>query len=77
MPAIIRARGERANRFIEFYTASIRNRNTRMAFNVCTCGCMRPKASCLRPHLGLIRQLKSCFKYEVRPCPALFIADNE
>ena len=32
MPAIIRARGERASRrFIEFFTASIRNRNTRTA----------------------------------------------
>ena len=33
LPAIIRARGERASRrFIEFFTASIRNRNTRMAY---------------------------------------------
>jgi hypothetical protein len=31
-PAIIRTNGERASRcFIEFFTASIRNRNTRMA----------------------------------------------
>ncbi len=31
-PALIRARGERASRrFIEFFTASIRNRNTRTA----------------------------------------------
>jgi integrase/recombinase XerD len=33
LPAIIRANGERASRrFIEFFTASIRNRNTRMAY---------------------------------------------
>jgi site-specific recombinase XerD len=33
LPAIIRARGERASRrFIEFFTASIRNRNTRAAY---------------------------------------------
>jgi integrase/recombinase XerD len=33
LPAIIRAQGERASRrFIEFFTASIRNRNTRMAY---------------------------------------------
>ena len=33
LPAIIRARGERASRrFIEFFTATIRNRNTRMAY---------------------------------------------
>ena len=33
LPAIIRARGERASRrFIEFFTASIRNRNTRIAY---------------------------------------------
>ena len=32
-PAIVRARGERASRrFIEFFTASIRNRNTRAAY---------------------------------------------
>jgi integrase/recombinase XerD len=33
LPAIIRDRGERASRrFIEFFTASIRNRNTRAAY---------------------------------------------
>ena len=33
LPAIIRAQGERASRrFIEFFTASIRNRNTRAAY---------------------------------------------
>jgi site-specific recombinase XerD len=33
LPAIIRANGERTSRrFIEFFTASIRNRNTRMAY---------------------------------------------
>jgi site-specific recombinase XerD len=33
LPVIIRANGERASRrFIEFFTASIRNRNTRMAY---------------------------------------------
>jgi hypothetical protein len=33
LPAIIRARGERASRrFIEFFTASIHNRNTRMVY---------------------------------------------
>jgi hypothetical protein len=33
LPAIIRASGERASRrFIEFFTASIRNRNTRAAY---------------------------------------------
>jgi site-specific recombinase XerD len=33
LPAIIRAQGERASRrFIEFFTASIRNRNTQMAY---------------------------------------------
>jgi hypothetical protein len=33
LPVIIRARGERASRrFIEFFTAIIRNRNTRMAY---------------------------------------------
>jgi len=33
LPTIIRAHGERASRrFIEFFTASIRNRNTRMAY---------------------------------------------
>ena len=33
LPAIIRQRGERASRrFIEFFTASIRNRNTRAAY---------------------------------------------
>jgi Phage integrase, N-terminal SAM-like domain len=33
LPAIIRARGERASRrFIEFFTATIRKRNTRMAY---------------------------------------------
>jgi integrase/recombinase XerD len=33
LPAIIRAQGERSSRrFIEFFTASIRNRNTRMAY---------------------------------------------
>ena len=33
LPAIIRGRGERASRrFIEFFTAIIRNRNTRMAY---------------------------------------------
>src|SRR6516225_9451515 len=33
LPAIIRAQGERAGRrFIEFFTATIRNRNTRMAY---------------------------------------------
>jgi hypothetical protein len=33
LPAIIRNRGERASRrFIEFFTASIRNRNTRAAY---------------------------------------------
>src|SRR5215468_9341424 len=33
LPAMIRAQGERASRrFIEFFTASIRNRNTRMAY---------------------------------------------
>jgi site-specific recombinase XerD len=33
LPAIIRARGERAShRFIEFFTATIRNRNTRAAY---------------------------------------------
>jgi hypothetical protein len=33
LPAIIRARGERASRrFIEFFTANIRNRNTRAAY---------------------------------------------
>jgi hypothetical protein len=32
LPAIIRAQGERASRrFIEFFTATIRNCNTRMA----------------------------------------------
>jgi hypothetical protein len=32
LPAIIRGRGERTSRrFIEFFTASIRNRNTRAA----------------------------------------------
>jgi integrase/recombinase XerD len=33
LPSIIRARGERASRrFIEFFTANIRNRNTRSAY---------------------------------------------
>jgi integrase/recombinase XerD len=33
LPAIIRAEGERVSRrFIEFFTANIRNRNTRMAY---------------------------------------------
>ena len=33
LPTIIRAQGERASRrFIEFFTANIRNRNTRMAY---------------------------------------------
>ena len=33
LPAIIRAQGERAGRrFREFFTATIRNRNTRMAY---------------------------------------------
>jgi site-specific recombinase XerD len=33
LPTVIRAQGERASRrFIEFFTASIRNRNTRMAY---------------------------------------------
>ena len=33
LPAIVRAQGERASRrFIEFFTANIRNRNTRMAY---------------------------------------------
>src|ERR1700726_4295620 len=33
LPFIVRAEGERASRrFIEFFTASIRNRNTRMAY---------------------------------------------
>ena len=33
LPGIIRRRGERASRrFIEFFTASIRNRNTRAAY---------------------------------------------
>src|ERR1700746_2010635 len=33
LPAIIRAHGERTSRrFVEFFTASIRNRNTRMAY---------------------------------------------
>jgi hypothetical protein len=33
LPAIIRAQGERAGRrFVEFVTATIRNRNTRMAY---------------------------------------------
>src|SRR5260370_18662500 len=33
LPAIIRAQGERAGRrFIEFFTATIRNPNTRMAY---------------------------------------------
>jgi hypothetical protein len=33
LPAIIRARGERASRrFIEFFTANIRNPNTRKAY---------------------------------------------
>jgi hypothetical protein len=33
LPAIIRAQGERAGpRFIEFFTASILNRNTRMVY---------------------------------------------
>ena len=33
LPEIIRAQGERAGRrFIEFFTATIRNRNTRMAY---------------------------------------------
>src|SRR6202046_2882453 len=33
LPAITRARGERTSRrFIEFFTASIRNRNTRAAY---------------------------------------------
>jgi site-specific recombinase XerD len=33
LPAIVRARGERASRrFIQFFTANIRNRNTRMAY---------------------------------------------
>jgi hypothetical protein len=33
LPAIIRAQGERASRrFIEFFTANIRNRNTRAAY---------------------------------------------
>src|SRR5260370_24369582 len=33
LPSIIRAHGERAcRRFIEFFTANIRNRNTRMAY---------------------------------------------
>src|SRR5208282_6656225 len=33
LPAIIRGRGERASRrFIEFFTANIRNRNTRAAY---------------------------------------------
>lgn len=33
LPAIVRAEGERASRrFIEFFTASIRNRNTRAAY---------------------------------------------
>jgi site-specific recombinase XerC len=33
LPAVIRARGERASRrFIEFFTANIRNRNTRAAY---------------------------------------------
>jgi hypothetical protein len=33
LPAIIRAQGEHAGRrFIEFFTATIRNRNTRMAY---------------------------------------------
>jgi integrase/recombinase XerD len=33
MPAVIRAHGERARRrFIEFFTANTRNRNTRAAY---------------------------------------------
>ena len=33
LPSIIRAQGERTSRrFIEFFTANIRNRNTRMAY---------------------------------------------
>ena len=33
LPAIIRTQGERASRrFIEFFTAAIRNRNTRFAY---------------------------------------------
>jgi len=33
LPAVIAAQGERAGRrFIEFFTATIRNRNTRMAY---------------------------------------------
>ena len=33
LPAIVRVEGERASRrFIEFFTATIRNRNTRMAY---------------------------------------------
>jgi hypothetical protein len=32
-PAVIRAQGERASRrFIEFFTANLRNRNTRAAY---------------------------------------------
>jgi len=33
LPAIVRVEGERASRrFIEFFTATIRNRNTRLAY---------------------------------------------
>ena len=53
LPAIIRAQGERAGRrFIEFFTATIRNRNTRMAY---------ARAEIAKPsvkqHLAAIRQL--------------------
>jgi hypothetical protein len=51
LPTIIRAQGERASRrFIEFFTATIRNRNTRMAY---ACAVKRFFDWCDDHHLGL------------------------
>jgi hypothetical protein len=59
LPAVIRARGERASRrFIEFFTANIRNRNTRAAYGEdqnlnCSLNCAGPLTHFMGRHRAL------------------------
>ena len=68
LPAAIRARGERAGRrFIEFFTATIRNRNTRMAYaRAVKPSCPTPPAVILFGQPGLRLTCRTAARWSTR-----------
>ena len=68
LPSSILSRGERAGRrFIEFFTANIRNRNTRLAY-------ANPLVECGEGAKAVTADEASRMKHEGEPRPALAVA---